>query len=113
MPTAYSYIRFSTPEQLKGDSLRRQLQRTSDYCKNNNLTLSEKTYSDLGISAFKEKYSELTHPVFNGHIQNLTYPLYLWDGLNEGVFDFDSLGEITKDYIKAHDHLIIEGGTYE
>ena len=63
--------------------------------------------------AFKEKHRELTHPVFNGHIQNLTYPLYLWDGLNEGVFDFDSLGEITKDYIKAHDHLIIEGGTYE
>lgn len=63
--------------------------------------------------AFKEKHSLLTHPVFNGHIQNLTYPLYLWDGLNEGLFDFDSLGEITRDYIKAHDHLIITGGAIE
>ena len=61
--------------------------------------------------AFKEKHRELTHPVFNGHIQNLTYPLYLWDGLNEGVFDFDDLGAITKDFIKAHDYILIEGGT--
>jgi len=28
---AYSYIRFSTPEQLKGDSLRRQLESSREY----------------------------------------------------------------------------------
>jgi len=28
---AYSYIRFSTPEQLKGDSLRRQLESSRKY----------------------------------------------------------------------------------
>jgi DNA invertase Pin-like site-specific DNA recombinase len=31
MPKAYSYIRFSTPEQSKGDSLRRQLERSEKY----------------------------------------------------------------------------------
>jgi DNA invertase Pin-like site-specific DNA recombinase len=30
-PTAYSYIRFSTPEQIKGDSLRRQVELSEAY----------------------------------------------------------------------------------
>jgi DNA invertase Pin-like site-specific DNA recombinase len=54
MPTAYSYIRFSSKIQSEGDSERRQLARTLEYCKSKNLTLSDKTYADLGISAFKE-----------------------------------------------------------
>jgi|GEM_PF-5511149 len=31
MTKAYSYIRFSTPEQLKGDSLRRQKEASEQY----------------------------------------------------------------------------------
>jgi DNA invertase Pin-like site-specific DNA recombinase len=54
MPTAYSYIRFSSKQQSEGDSERRQLAKTLEYCKSNNLILSDKTYADLGISAFKE-----------------------------------------------------------
>jgi DNA invertase Pin-like site-specific DNA recombinase len=54
MATAYSYIRFSSKQQSEGDSERRQLAKTLEYCKSNNLTLSDKTYADLGISAFKE-----------------------------------------------------------
>lgn len=54
MRRAYSYIRFSTPEQLKGDSLRRQLALTADYCKRNNLALDESlNLRDLGVSAFR------------------------------------------------------------
>src|ERR1700722_9937824 len=50
---AYSYIRFSTPEQAKGDSLRRQTEAASDWCKRNSTTLdTSTTFRDLGKSAF-------------------------------------------------------------
>jgi len=52
-PKAYSYLRFSTPEQLKGDSLRRQTELTQRYVKKHDLELDETlTFQDLGISAF-------------------------------------------------------------
>src|SRR4051812_15809519 len=54
-PTAYSYVRFSTGEQRKGDSLRRQEQLAEDYCRRRGWTLSKETYRDLGVSAFKGK----------------------------------------------------------
>ena len=51
---AYSYVRFSSPEQAKGDSLRRQLEQTVAYCSENNLTLdTSMSLRDLGLSAFK------------------------------------------------------------
>ena len=56
MPTAYSYRRYSTPEQSKGDSLRRQteaVQRWLDQHPELNLTLdTTRNMSDLGMSAF-------------------------------------------------------------
>ena len=55
---AYSYIRMSTPEQLKGDSLRRQLARTREYAERNNLDLIE-SFDDIGISGFLGKNAEL------------------------------------------------------
>ena len=52
-PRAYSYIRFSTPEQLKGDSLRRQLELSARYAREHGLVLDEQlTFRDLGVSAF-------------------------------------------------------------
>ncbi|MFJ3059037.1 recombinase family protein [Herbaspirillum sp. NPDC087042] len=54
MPTAYSYIRFSTPDQILGDSLRRQLDASTKYAAAHNLTLDDSlNMRDLGISAFK------------------------------------------------------------
>jgi len=51
---AYSYIRFSTPEQLKGDSLRRQLEASEKYCKEQGLSLDTSlNLKDLGLSAYK------------------------------------------------------------
>jgi DNA invertase Pin-like site-specific DNA recombinase len=51
---AYSYIRFSTPDQLKGDSLRRQTQATAEWCERNGVTLDTSlTLRDLGVSAFR------------------------------------------------------------
>jgi DNA invertase Pin-like site-specific DNA recombinase len=49
---AYSYIRFSTPEQIKGDSLRRQEEVSKEYADRHGLELDE-TLRDIGISAFK------------------------------------------------------------
>ncbi|HAS6045400.1 TPA: recombinase family protein [Vibrio vulnificus] len=53
MTTAYSYIRFSSAIQAKGDSLRRQTQLAQDYCLKHSLTLSDQSFTDLGVSAFR------------------------------------------------------------
>lgn len=55
-PRAFSYIRFSTPEQAKGDSLRRQTEKAEAYCHRRGWVLDESlTLRDLGVSAFKGK----------------------------------------------------------
>ena len=51
-PLAYSYIRFSTPEQSKGDSLTRQTTRTKAFCETNGYRLVEEMQA-LGVSAFR------------------------------------------------------------
>lgn len=53
-PKCYSYIRFSTPEQSKGDSLRRQLELSERYAKEHGLELDP--MRDLGLSAFKGEH---------------------------------------------------------
>ncbi len=51
---AYSYLRFSTPEQMHGDSFRRQTRMTEEYAAKHNLILDDKlTYKDLGVSAYR------------------------------------------------------------
>jgi DNA invertase Pin-like site-specific DNA recombinase len=53
MPRAYSYVRFSSPDQRKGDSLRRQTQAAQRYCAAHGLELdTDLTLNDLGKSAF-------------------------------------------------------------
>jgi DNA invertase Pin-like site-specific DNA recombinase len=50
---AYSYIRFSTPEQAKGDSLRRQTEAAKSWCQRHGALLDTSlTFRDLGRSAF-------------------------------------------------------------
>jgi DNA invertase Pin-like site-specific DNA recombinase len=50
---AFSYIRFSSPEQARGDSLRRQTQAVEEWCRRNGATLDDSTsLHDLGKSAF-------------------------------------------------------------
>ena len=54
MTRAYSYQRFSTPEQLKGDSLRRQSEAAQQYADQHGLELDTSlTFQDLGVSAYK------------------------------------------------------------
>jgi DNA invertase Pin-like site-specific DNA recombinase len=52
-PLAYSYVRFSHPDQRKGDSLHRQTEATAAWCGRNGAALDESTtYRDLGKSAY-------------------------------------------------------------
>ena len=56
MNIAYSYIRFSSAQQAKGSSLRRQTEATERYCKFNHLELDTSlTLRDLGVSGFRGK----------------------------------------------------------
>ncbi len=53
-PLAYSYIRMSTNLQLKGDSLRRQIELSQTYADQHGLLLvSDEKLHDIGVSAFK------------------------------------------------------------
>jgi hypothetical protein len=49
MATVYSYLRFSRPEQMQGDSQRRQIDKTRAWVDRNKLTLDESLdLRDLG-----------------------------------------------------------------
>ncbi|WP_245315132.1 recombinase family protein, partial [Bradyrhizobium yuanmingense] len=53
-PKAFSYLRMSTDEQLKGDSRRRQLEASKAYALEHGLELADDAQlEDIGISAFK------------------------------------------------------------
>src|ERR1700722_13018233 len=50
---AFSYLRFSTPEQASGDSRRRQLAMAEEYAADHHLKLDRQlSFRDLGVSAF-------------------------------------------------------------
>ncbi|MCO1460191.1 recombinase family protein [Burkholderia multivorans] len=58
-PKAYSYLRFSTPEQLKGDSYRRQTAMALEYAARHGLALDQDlTFEDLGVSAYRGANAE-------------------------------------------------------
>lgn len=51
---AYSYLRFSTPEQGKGDSFRRQTSMALAYAEKHGLDLDQElTFHDVGVSAYR------------------------------------------------------------
>jgi DNA invertase Pin-like site-specific DNA recombinase len=56
---AYSYIRFSSPQQAEGDSERRQTEAAAKWCKKNGVDLDTSTFRDFGMSAFRGKNRDL------------------------------------------------------
>jgi DNA invertase Pin-like site-specific DNA recombinase len=52
-PRAFSYVRFSSAKQTLGDSERRQYALASEYASRKGLDLSDRTFEDLGVSAFR------------------------------------------------------------
>lgn len=58
-PRAYSYLRFSTPEQMKGNSLHRQTTMAQDYARRHGLELDlDLTFHDMGVSAYRGQNAE-------------------------------------------------------
>ncbi len=53
MTIAYSYIRLSTAKQLKGHGAERQREAIEKACVEHGWTLSNETFRDLGVSAWK------------------------------------------------------------
>ena len=55
LPKAYSYVRFSTPQQALGDSLQRQAEKAAKWAADHGLTLDTTiNMNDLGTSAFRQ-----------------------------------------------------------
>jgi len=52
MPKSYSYIRFSRPEQMRGDSLRRRTEAAERWAAENGMVIDE-SLTDLGVSAYR------------------------------------------------------------
>jgi len=57
-PKAYSYVRFSTPEQERGDSFRRQTALATEWAAKNDVDLDDSSYQDLGVSAYSGDNAE-------------------------------------------------------
>lgn len=58
-PKAYSYLRFSTPDQIEGDSFRRQWGAAVAYAEAQNLDLDhELTFHDMGVPGFRGANAE-------------------------------------------------------
>lgn len=98
-PKAYSYIRFSTPEQAKGDSYRRQLEAAQQYCLEQGLQLvgkEEYLFFDNGRSAFKGKH--LDH---SGQLAR--FLAYVEDGIIEpgSVLIIESLDRLSREHLRA------------
>ncbi len=62
MRIGYSYLRFSSPAQADGDSIRRQTEAARSWCARNDVQLdTSTTYQDAGKSAFRGKHRESGH----------------------------------------------------
>ncbi|MDI3247710.1 MULTISPECIES: recombinase family protein [unclassified Pseudomonas] len=99
LPKAYSYIRFSTPEQAKGDSYRRQRDAAKQYCLEQGLHLvadNDYLFFDSGRSAFKGKHLEHTGQLarFLGYVQ---------EGIIEpgSVLIIESLDRLSRERLRA------------
>ncbi|RWQ14825.1 recombinase family protein [Mesorhizobium sp.] len=57
MPKAYSYIRFSTPEQARGDSLRRQVEQAEKWAVDQKMQIDE-SLREFGVSAHRGAHVE-------------------------------------------------------
>lgn len=82
MPTAYSYTRFSSPNQATTSKLRQQHQKAQKYAEENGLAFDESlTLQDLGVSAFRSaniecgRLGEFLSAVRAGFIEKGSYLL--------------------------------------
>lgn len=86
MTIAYSYVRFSSKKQELSDSKRRQIDAARKYASAHDLVLSEDTFEDLGVSAYRGKNAAegalgaFLAAVDAGHIDSSAKPGEFGDG---------------------------------
>ncbi len=74
-PKAFSYLRFSTPEQMQGDSRRRQTDLATLYAAKHGLDLDITSFQDLGVSAFRGANVRTgALSMFNRYVEDGTIP---------------------------------------
>lgn len=110
MPKAYSYMRFSTPDQAKGDSKRRQSQQAEEYAAAHGLELDDKlTYSDFGVSAFRGANIEI------GKLGQFMEAIRRKEVVSGSYLLVESLDRISRDVIlpaqNIFTQIILEGVT--
>jgi DNA invertase Pin-like site-specific DNA recombinase len=106
-PVAYSYIRFSTPEQEEGDSYRRQTEAARAWCERNKVHLDESVkLFDKGKSAYtgqhrtgdpdKFRLAAFLEMVKTGRVARGSYLI------------IESLDRLTREEVKSAVRLILE-----
>jgi DNA invertase Pin-like site-specific DNA recombinase len=100
---AFSYRRFSTPEQAQGHSLQRQTDAADAWCAARNVELDrELTFEDLGVSAFRGRNVEVgalgafIRAVYDGRVPEDSYLLV------------ESLDRISRDEITSAQGLFLQ-----
>ena len=100
---AYSYIRFSRPEQAHGDSRRRQLAMAEKYAAEHHLKLDKHlSFRDLGVSAFRGRNAK--EGALRGFLEAIEHNLVPWGS----HLLIESLDRLSRDRILAAQTLFLQ-----
>jgi DNA invertase Pin-like site-specific DNA recombinase len=100
---AYSYMRFSNPQQASGDSRRRQLAMAEKYAAEHNLTLDKHlSFRDLGVSAFRSKNAK--DGALRAFLEAIEHHLVPWGS----HLLIESLDRLSRDRILAAQTLFLQ-----
>lgn len=103
MIKAYSYLRFSTPEQGRGDSFRRQAELAKNYAALNDLELDEKMqFHDLAVSAYHGRNARI------GALKNFLDQIEIGKIERGSYLLVESLDRITRDEMYAALRLFLK-----
>jgi DNA invertase Pin-like site-specific DNA recombinase len=95
---AFSYGRFSTPEQRKGHSKERQAERAAEWCRRNGVRLNATTFFDPGRSGFLGEHRK--NP--DRHALAAFLKLVEEDKIPKGSFlIIESLDRLTREHVRA------------
>jgi DNA invertase Pin-like site-specific DNA recombinase len=100
---AYSYMRFSNPQQATGDSRRRQLAMGEKYAAEHGLTLDRHlSFRDLGVSAFRGKNAK--EGALCAFLEAIDHNLVPWGS----YLLIESLDRLSRDRILAAQALFLQ-----
>jgi DNA invertase Pin-like site-specific DNA recombinase len=100
---AYSYLRFSTPEQASGDSRRRQLSLAEKYAADHHLKLDRQlSFRDLGVSAFRGRNAK--EGALRAFLEAIEHNLVPQDS----VLLIESLDRLSRDRILSAQALFMQ-----